>query len=106
MGGRKMPKAGYYVGLPIVDKNIYGNEYRIEGQIIYTTGVRGGGGHKYWNNQKAGDHVPPDHNKWASLLWTCVPGQKELDNNYIYIESIEQAIEILNGGRTRKSPNK
>jgi len=84
---RQMPSAGFYV----LNHNAYPMLNMHE--VIYTTGVRGKGGHKYWRS----DHnkgLPPPNNvaAWATLLWSCVPGIKELQTNYSYHTTIQSAL--------------
>jgi hypothetical protein len=82
---REMPKQGFYVLL---------GQYP---SIVYTTGVRGKGGHKYWRPEMGDKDVPEDVNQWATLLWTCVPGRKRLQEEYIFASTIEEAILIYKG---------
>lgn len=101
---RQMPKAGFYILLPGVGTSIHGNQYTIEGQIVYTTGVRGGGGHKYWRDYmgNAKKVIPLNVNQWATLMWTCVPGKDELASDYFYEAAAHKAIALLRSGKTRK----
>ena len=101
---RQMPKAGFYVLLPGVGTSIHGKQFTIEGQIVYTTGVRGGGGHKYWRDYGSNltKNIPMNVNQWASLLWTCVPGKAEIASDYIYEAAAHKAIALLRSGKTRK----
>ena len=80
---RKMPPLGYYVG---------------QGQIIFTTGMRGGGGHKYWRFGGRDENATIENKEtWATLLWSCVPNMTELQNNYVRVDTVEEAIDIFNG---------
>lgn len=93
-----MPKAGFYVSPPTVGTNIHGKEFRNEGSITYTTGVRGGGGHKYIRFDLDTDRtVPQDVKKWPTLLWSCVPGKKDMPN-LIYAKTLEEAVFVYNSG--------
>ncbi len=100
MGKRQMPKAGFYVRPPCIGTDIHGTPWRNEGGITYTTGIRGGGGHKYVRFDLGGPNiVSGDVNDWPSLLWSCVPGKKELPN-LIYAKTLEEAVFIYNSGLT------
>lgn len=63
---RQMPKAGYYV---------LSGSYP---EIIMVTGTT-----------KGNKYMRPEFKDtgWAGLIWTCVPGQKHLDENYEYFET-------------------
>ena len=85
--GRVMPPKGFYVMkedayLPLQTK-----------EAIYTTGKRGGGGHKYcrapWSNSLQ-DHDLDAEIEWVTLLWSCVPSLKELDEKYDFYERYEE----------------
>ena len=67
---RKMPPKGFYV----YDNILEGDEVN----VIYTTGVPGGGGHKYYR--------PKYGSGWSTLLWTCVPGKEEIKLHTYYPE--------------------
>lgn len=100
MGKRKMPKAGFYVRPPTIGIDINGKPWRSGGSICYTTGVRGGGGHKYIRFDLSDNRfVPNDVSKWATLLWSCVPGKKDLPN-LLYTRTMQKAVDIYNSGMT------
>jgi hypothetical protein len=95
---RKMPKAGFYIRPPVIGIDIHKNQFIIGGSIVYTTGIRGGGGHKYIRFDLDGDRsVPNNINMWPSLLWSCVPGKKER-SNLIYADTLDKAVKIYNSG--------
>jgi hypothetical protein len=83
-----MPQAGYYVG----PKYTFSNGPSLD--IVYTTGVAGKGGHKYWRYPD--NHLDDLDNleKWNTLLWTCVPG-KERIKNYTYYATLEEAVRTV-----------
>ena len=93
-----MPKKGFYVRPPTIGVDIYGQNWRSGGGITYTTGVRGGGGHKCVRFDLGNKReVLKDISKWTTLLWSCVPGKKDLPN-LIYARTLEQAVSIYNSG--------
>lgn len=95
---RKMPKAGFYIRPPVIGTDTYGNKFKNGGDITYTTGVRGGGGHKYIRFDLDDNRsVPKDINSWPSLLWSCVPGKKEMPD-LIYADTLDKAVKIYNSG--------
>lgn len=62
---RIMPKRGFYV--------FNGDNPRTG--AIFSSGEKTGNAY----------YDPVNHSdKWNKLLWTCVPGQKELDKSYTY----------------------
>jgi hypothetical protein len=86
--GQKKPrklfaKQGYYV----YQNMLTGDDI----DIVYTTGVAGGGGHCYW--RKIQGRVPSNvhrngtlskfKNGWTTLQWNCVPGKRDI-HNYTY----------------------
>jgi len=80
---RQMPKQGFYV---LKQPNIWH-------EVIYTTGIRGKGNHRYWRSDHArGAPPPPDVSDWNTLLWTCVPGQKRLEDEYIYYSELSDVL--------------
>jgi len=87
---RQMPKAGFYVLKPTAYQSLYERGYK---EAIYTTGVRGKGGHKCCRSQLGNFtqlFIPNSHAIWYTLLWSCVPGIKELAEKYDYYETFEQ----------------
>jgi hypothetical protein len=89
---RKMPPAGYYV---------YHNQLSGPSiDVVYTTGVRGGGGHCYY--RVTAGQLPSSHfqngkpkkfaNGWTTLTWTCVPAADELKNHYTYYKTLPPGI--------------
>ena len=102
---RIMPRLGFYVWLPydIMHKNDL-TKIRVSGagEIVFTNGQRSikqGGFHRYWrpgDHNDAGPQNIPDINKWYLLQWNCVPGLKDLADNYIYAETFEEAVHIYN----------
>ena len=98
---RQMPKAGFYVRPPSVLINVHGKKIESGGEITYTTGNRGGGGHRYIRFDLDSDrNVPSDLDKWATLQWSCVPGKKELPELF-YAETLIEAVKIYNSGITK-----
>src|SRR3990167_10663684 len=103
---RQMPKAGFYVRPKIIVITIHGEVLPpFDEEILYTTGIRGGGGHKYCRDMRRPNDppcgCPNDHDpltspmeQWATLLWSCVPGKKELEEDYTYAETLEEAREL------------
>lgn len=95
---RVMPKAGFYVRQKTVITTIFGEVLPASDcDIVYTTGFRGGGGHKYCR-QMTNDHpsilnIPLE--QFHTLQWTSVPGKKELEEVYHYAETLEEARELL-----------
>ena len=95
---RTMPKAGFYVRPMTVVTTIHGKVLPPNDcEIIYTTGIRGGGGHKYCRQMSSLD---PDistvpFNQWATLLWTCVPGANEMAKDYHYAATLQDALHLL-----------
>jgi hypothetical protein len=82
---RKMPKKGFYVIKK--DDMLVSRGYK---EAIYTSGVRGGGKHKYCRT--LGNCIGNPTNmpmEWVTLLWSCVPAQSELDSDYDYYENFE-----------------
>ena len=55
-------------------------KYQPDISIIYTTGVPGKGGHKYWRDLGIGLKVPlpKSLDDFHTLLWTCVPGKEAI----------------------------
>jgi hypothetical protein len=78
---REMPQAGYYVLV----------KYPPDYEVIYTTGIAGKGGHKYWRPDWA---TLEDPSTWCTLLWSCVPGKKNIAD-YIYASTLNEAIDII-----------
>ena len=81
--GRVMPPKGYYVMKEDAYLPLHPRE------AIFTTGERGGGGHKYVSSQW--DNASQDYDKkpltdWVTLLWFCVPSRRELEDKYDYFE--------------------
>ena len=82
-------KRGYYVYNNILSgPNV---------DVVYTTGMRGGGGHCYYRIMQG--IVPnPAHtmggykNGWTTLLWTCVPGKSRI-GNYTYYSTCPKQIQ-------------
>ena len=64
MNKRQMPKKGFYV----YDNNFTGDLV----DVVYTTGVSGKGGHRYFRSGII------NTSGWVTLLWTCVPGKDEI----------------------------
>lgn len=98
---RQMPKAGFYV-MPPTDVTVLDNPNNIietEGEIIYTTGIRGGGGHKFLRLSYVNDGelncIPNDLKTWPTLQWSCVPGKDEI-KKYTYTRTIEDALHLYN----------
>jgi len=79
---RKMPKAGYYVLV----------KYPPNYEVIYTTGIVGKGGHKYW--RPGCTPKLEDQSTWYTLLWSCVPGKENI-TDYIYAATLDEAIAII-----------
>ena len=75
---RIMPKEGYYV----YENRLKGKEI----EVIYTTGVAGKGGHMYYRVFEGED------SEWVTLTWTCVPGLKNLADNYTYYDTLPKGI--------------
>ena len=95
---RQMPKAGFYVRPKTIVTTINGTQLPpSDCGIVYTTGIRGGGGHKYCRQMSDDEpkisSVP--FNKWSTLLWTCVPGKKELKEDYYYASTLKGALGLL-----------
>jgi len=82
---RIMPKQGYYVYMNQLTGTFV--------DVFYTTGVRGGGGHKWYrfDNGQCGTRDPKTGSDWAVLLWTCVPG-KERMKDYTYYSNLPPGI--------------
>lgn len=100
MKKRVMPKAGFYVMSPTVGTDVNGNPWRLGGSIYYTTGVRGGGGHKYIRFDLSDNRfVPKNVSNWPTLLWSCVPGKKDLPN-LLYARTLQKAVDLYNSGMT------
>ena len=80
---RTMPKAGFYVRKKAGKfAKLYEKGMR---EVIYTTGQTGGGGHKYCRQfGNVFENVHDETPVWATLLWSCVPGIKRLEENYDY----------------------
>lgn len=81
---RQMPTKGFYV---IKENDILCSKgYK---EAIYTSGVRGGGQHKFC--RCLGDCVMGGGHElqWNTLLWSCVPSLKELTDDYDYYENFE-----------------
>lgn len=75
---RQMPKKGYYrYKEPAEDGDV---------NIIYTTGIPGKGGHMYYRIMMGKEWG------WCTLLWTCVPGIKDMNENYEYSETCPDGI--------------
>jgi hypothetical protein len=81
---RQMPKKGFYVVKE--DDPLLSHGYK---EVFYTTGVRGQGGHKHCRCLGRFACMTDDQMEWTTLLWTCVPAQKELDEDYNYYENFE-----------------
>ena len=83
MAKRQMPKKGFYL---FTDPTC---EYK---ELIYTTGIRGGGGHRSCGSDFNQYKQDWDHDRmhWKVLCWTCVPGKKELEERYTYYETFEE----------------
>tara|TARA_R110000765_G_scaffold338826_1_gene429017 strand:- start:1210 stop:1515 length:306 start_codon:yes stop_codon:yes gene_type:complete len=78
---RTMPPKGFYV----MKMGGHYDEMTKKGymEAYYTTGVRGGGGHKYCRCM--GDSMSGYSDftlTWGGLTWTCVPGIKPLNAHY------------------------
>lgn len=82
---RTMPPKGFYV-YHGGDTTLTAKGYK---EIIYTTGERGGGNHKYCRCM--GNVVMGGDNRleWATLLWSCVPSVEELQANYTFYPTWE-----------------
>jgi len=80
---RQMPKEGYYVYK--ADPAIFGANYI---SVYYTTGIRGGGGHK---SCCSGGTLGGSGN-WNTLLWTCIPCVELLARDYTYYPSLPPGI--------------
>lgn len=81
---RIMPPKGFYV---LRDEILNAKGYK---EIVYTTGERGGGGHKYcrcFGSVCLGD--PDSVLEWATLLWSCVPTIEEIQQKYTFYASYE-----------------
>lgn len=77
-----MPSEGFYVL----------TKYRPHFSIIYTTGIAGKGGHKYWRNTLKS--FPESLNDFYTLLWSCVPGEKSI-KDYQFASTFEEAVKLL-----------
>jgi hypothetical protein len=75
---RTMPTAGYYVY-----QNILSGP---DADVTYTTGIAGRGGHKYYRVMGGSTYG------WCTLLWSCVPGLKDLAANYTYYPTLPPGI--------------
>lgn len=94
-----MPKAGFYVRPPSFGKILQGPQmFRTSGNIVYTTGVTGGGGHKMWrgpvDSTEWPEVLPTSINDFWTLQWSSVPGKNELSQEYRYAETLEEALVI------------
>lgn len=91
---RQMPKAGFYVRQKTIVTTIYGAVLPpTDCGILYTTGVRGGGGHKYYRQLSNSDPCILEclFEEFSTLTWTSVPGKKELEEEYHYASTLEEA---------------
>jgi hypothetical protein len=79
---RTMPRKGFYVLRSDAYPVLYERGWR---EVIYTTGQRGGGGHKYC---RQGTSQVPIPSQWATLLWSCVPGVADLAAKYDFHETL------------------
>jgi hypothetical protein len=109
---RVMPRQGFYIWLPS-DVMCKDDPTKIRcsgaGEIVFTNGQRSikqGGFHRYWRPSDFNDAGPqniPSVNDWALLQWNCVPGLKDLADNYVYAETFEEAVHIYNTAPHKQS---
>ena len=97
---RQMPQAGYYVyaakyignypnwKLEKVPGGFLPGSDADDINIIYTTGIPGKGGHKYYRIM-GGDTSDAG---WATLLWSCVPGIEEIERQWVYYPELPPGV--------------
>ena len=82
-----MPQKGFYVVKATAYPDLTAKGYK---ECIYTTGVRGKGGHKYcrcWGTSFVNRN--DTDLKWYTLLWSCVPGLNEMAEKHDYYPNFE-----------------
>ena len=77
---RQMPKAGYYKW----KEPMPGDPSHVE--VVYTTGVRGKGGHMYYRVMLGTIWG------WCKLQWTCVPSVADMAQDYDYYPELPPGI--------------